>query len=303
MSDERWNVAMATYLTHVTAEKGLARNSLQAYQHDLSLLRDWALSERIVGPERIRDADLRRFLLAMSQNLAARSRARLVSTLRNFFRFLAAEAKIDRDPTVTIVAPKIGRKLPIVLSLSQTERLIQAPGGETPLAQRDRCILELLYGCGLRVSELCVLNVSDLDRKEAYVRVRGKGSKQRLVPVGDPALRAAAIYFDQARPELIGKKASSAFFLNRRGGRLSRVMVWQLLKQYAAKVDLGAEVTPHTLRHTFATHLLEGGADLRAVQELLGHADISTTEIYTHIDRAFLMEAYRAAHPRARGRR
>ena len=302
MTDSKGEQAIAAFTIHAAAEKGLALNSITAYRHDLELLHGWARREKIAAPDRVRDADLRRFLLVISQDLAARSRARLVSTLRSFYRFLMADKLAARDPTATIVAPRLGRKLPIVLTVPQTERLLAAPQGDTPVILRDRCILELLYGCGLRVSEVCGLNVDDLDSSSGTLRVRGKGSKQRLVPVGDPALRATDGYIECGRPSLRDQRMTPALLLNQRGGRLSRVSVWQILKRYATVADLGQEVTPHTLRHTFATHLLEGGADLRAVQELLGHADISTTEIYTHIDRAFLMEAYRAAHPRARGR-
>ncbi len=261
------------------------------------------MGEDIREPARVRDADLRRFLVTCSNRLAARSRARLVSTLRSFFRFLASEGLVGRDPTATLISPRLGRKLPAVLSRVQVERLLSAPRGDDALVLRDRCILEILYGCGLRVSELCCLDVTDLDQYEATLRVQGKGSRQRLVPVGVPALRAARAYLASGRPELGGKRPTAALLLNRRGGRLSRVSVWQMLKRYGVAAELGPEITPHTLRHTYATHLLEGGADLRAVQELLGHADISTTEIYTHIDRAYLLEVFRASHPRARGSR
>jgi len=296
-----WDAALTAFVNHATAEKGLAPNSLSAYGQDLRSLATWAQRQQIGTPAQVREADLRRFLVASSGRLAARSRARLVSTLRGFFAFLVQEGALLRDPTLGIVAPRTGRQLPSVLSGVQIERLLTAPAGEEPRALRDRCILELLYGCGLRVGELCGLDVTDLDGEEASLRVLGKGSKQRVVPVGDPALVAARRYLELGRPRLLGRRATAALILNSRGGRLSRVTVWQLVKKYGDMADIGPTITPHTLRHTFATHLLEGGADLRAVQELLGHADIGTTEIYTHIDRAFLLEVYRASHPRARG--
>ncbi|MFH1843956.1 MAG: site-specific tyrosine recombinase XerD [bacterium] len=298
-----WDRAVTAFLSFASAEKGLAPNSLAAYRRDLVALQTWAGENRIATPGKVRDADLRRFLLAVSERLAARSRARLVSTLHGFFRFLTTEGLVRRDPTLTLLAPRTGRKLPRVLSLAQIELLLAAPSGHEPVVLRDRTLLELLYGCGLRVSELCGVDVTDLDWDDTCLRVRGKGSKQRVVPVGTPALQAVRGYLDRGRPQLTGKRSTAALLLNQRGGRLSRVSAWQILKHWSAAAGLDSEITPHTLRHTYATHLLEGGADLRAVQELLGHADISTTEIYTHIDRTFLLAAYRAAHPRARGNR
>ncbi|MBM4130932.1 tyrosine recombinase, partial [bacterium] len=256
---------------------------------------------RLADPATVRDAHLREFLLASSGRLAASSRARLLSTLRSFFRFLQAEGRREGDPTATIIAPRRGRHLPDVLSVVQVERLL-AWGDASPTGLRDRVALELLYGCGCRVGELCALDVADLDRSEAVVRLRGKGSKERQVPVGEPALAAVEEYLRAGRPRLAGRRPSPALLLNRRGGRLSRVSVWSLLKAAGAAAGLPATVSPHTLRHSYATHLLEGGADLRVVQELLGHADIATTEIYTHVDRAWLAEAWRSAHPRS-GRR
>jgi integrase/recombinase XerD len=297
-----WQEAIAAYLAHAGAERGLSPRSLEAYGRDLASLRRWAEREGIGGPARVRAGDLRRFLLSRSSVLGARSRARLLSALRGFHGFLVTEGMADRDPSRELLAPRLGRRLPRVLSVGQVLRLLAAPQGDEPLVLRDRCALELLYGCGLRVGELCGLDVIDLDAAGACLRVRGKGDKQRVVPVGEPALRAADRYLRDGRPRLLGCKASGALILNRRGGRLSRVSVWQVVKHWAGAAGLTGEISPHALRHSYATHLLEGGADLRAVQELLGHADLATTEIYTHVDRAFLTEAYRAAHPRARGR-
>jgi integrase/recombinase XerD len=296
-----WDRAVDAYLAHASAEKGLAAASLEAYAADLRRLRGWALGAGHADPAQLRGDHLRAFLLAAATDLAPRSRARLLSTLRSFFRFLVADDLAAADPTLTILAPRTGRPLPVVLSLAQVERLLAVAGDATPLGLRDRAILETLYGCGLRASELCGTDLADLDPAQGDLRVRGKGSKQRVVPVGAPALAALAAWQQHGRPHLVGRRPNAAFFLNHRGGRLSRVAVWTLLKRCAAAAGLSGAISPHTLRHTYATHLLEGGADLRVVQELLGHADISTTEIYTHIDRAFLLEAYRAAHPRARG--
>lgn len=296
-----WDEAIDNFLGHAGVEKGLAAATLEAQRHDLERLRSWALGEELDRPAAIRDAHLRAFLLDCARDLAAASRARLLSTLRSFFRFLQAEGRGDADPTATIVAPRRGRHLPDVLSVTQVERLL-AWGDATPAGLRDRAALELLYGCGCRVSELCGLDVADLDSAEAMVRLRGKGSKERQVPVGEPALAAVAAWLGAGRPHLAGRRPSAALLLNQRGGRLSRVSVWSLVKKAGAAAGLPGTLSPHTLRHSYATHLLEGGADLRVVQELLGHADISTTEIYTHVDRAWLAEAWRSAHPRS-GRR
>ncbi len=298
---DAWDRAIDAFLTHASAEKGLARNSLESYQRDLTGFQRWAAAAGKNDPARLATADLRAFLLDVSLHLQARSRARLVSTLRSFHRFLVAEQIATEDPTAGISAPRTGRKLPSVLTLRQVERLLAAVTGERPPELRDRAILEVLYGCGVRVSELCGLDSADLDFRVATLRVHGKGSKQRLIPIGAPALTALDGYLERGRGELAGRRATAALFLNQRGGRLSRVSVWSLLKRYSRAAGLGVNVAPHTLRHSYATHLLEGGADLRVVQELLGHADIATTEIYTHIDRTFLTEVYRAAHPRARG--
>lgn len=302
MSDfPAWDLAYETFMAHCGAEKGLAPASLEAIDHDLKRLRTWAESENIAAPGRIKDQDLRAFLIGCSEELVASSRARLLSTLRSFFKFLVTEGLAGTDPTTTLATPKRGRKLPPVLSVDQVIRLIETVKGTEPANLRDAAILELLYGCGCRVSELCGLDVTDLDPNEAILLLRGKGRKQRIVPLGEPALDSVGTYLQQGRPQLTGKKPNAALFLNQRGGRFSRVSVWNLLKKRGREAGLPADLSPHTLRHSYATHLLEGGADLRVVQELLGHADISTTEIYTHIDRTWLTEAWLEAHPRARG--
>lgn len=295
-----WDLALDTFMAHCSAEKGLAPATLDALEHDLKRLRCWMEDEGLSAPGRVRDEQLRRFLIGCADELKASSRARLLSTLRSFFRFLVTEGLAGTDPTTTIATPRRGRKLPTVLSAEQVVRLLESVQGHEPRDLRDRAILEVLYGCGCRVSELCGLDVTDLDRGEAILLLRGKGRKQRLVPVGEPALEAVQEYLASGRSRLLGKRPTGALFLNRRGGRLSRVSVWNLLKEAGRNAGLPAALSPHTLRHSYATHLLEGGADLRVVQELLGHADIATTEIYTHIDRAWLHAAWREAHPRSR---
>jgi len=301
MSKRGWEWAVDTFLAHCSAEKGLAQASLTAASHDLERLRRWAEGPgHCPEPSLVTDQDLRDFLLVCAVELAASSRARLLSTLRTFFRFLEVENWIAADPTATIVAPRRGRRLPDVLGVKQVALLLESCDGVTAPALRDRAILEVLYGCGCRVSELCGLNIPDLDPEQNMLLLRGKGSKQRLVPVGVLALDALAAWLERGRPQMTGRQPTAAVFLNQRGGRLSRVSVWGLLKRAAAAAGLPTSLSPHTLRHSYATHLLAGGADLRVVQELLGHADISTTEIYTHVDRAWLTEAWRAAHPRAK---
>ena len=295
-----WGRALTDFLDHCRADKGLARATLEALNSDLARLRRWAIAQGLRDPEAVEDQHLRQFLMATAAELVASSRARLLSSLRSFFGFLVLEGKLVEDPTATIAAPKRGRKLPVVLSLAQVVRLIEHIQGDEPRQLRDRAILETLYGCGCRVSELCGMDVPDLDPGEATLLLRGKGGKQRRVPVGEPALAALERYLARGRPGLVGKRASAGVFLNRRGGRLSRVSVWNLIKRAAAETGLDERLSPHTLRHSFATHLLEGGADLRVVQELLGHSDINTTEIYTHVDRSWLAAAWLEAHPRAR---
>ena len=301
MAADPWDLATDDFLAHCAADKGLAAASLEAARHDLARLAAWC-RDRGLTPAAVQDEHLRGFLVATAAELAASSRARLLSTLRSFYRFLAGEDRVERDPTVTIAAPRRGRHLPDVLGQAQVLRLLETVDGGEPRDLRDRAILEVLYGCGCRVSELCGLDTPDLDPREATLLLRGKGRKQRLVPVGEPALEAVQRWLAGGRPQLAGRRPSGALFLNARGGRLSRVSVWSLLKRCGAAAGLPDTLSPHTLRHSYATHLLEGGADLRVVQELLGHQDIGTTEIYTHLDRGWLAEAWREAHPRARRR-
>jgi len=294
-----WEGACQGFLDYTLVEKGLAPASRQAMHHDLDHLVAWALDPG-VDPLTISDADLRSFLLTVAASLQATSRARLVSTLRGFFGFLAAEKSRPDDPTATIIAPRRGRKLPSTLTPSQVAAFLELPADDLPQALRDRAILETLYGSGCRVSELCGLDVRDLDGDEGTLLLRGKGSKHRRVPVGGPCLECLERWLQKGRPSLVSaRRRSEAMFLNRRGGRLGRVSVWSLVKNRAQETGLDPAMSPHTLRHSFATHLLAGGADLRVVQELLGHADIATTEIYTHVDRAWLHQVWREAHPRA----
>ena len=300
-ADRAWDQAIDSFRGHLAAERGLAAATLAAYERDLQGLRAWTAARGGLAPAGLTADDLRAYLAARAKELAPRSRARLVSTLRSFCRFLAAQRWAPLTAAAPRQGPRSGRPLPNVLTVAQVERLLAAVTGATPRDLRDRAVLEILYGCGLRVSECCGINVPDLDPQAATLRVRGKGSKVRVVPVGQPALAAASAWLSEGRPRLLGRRPTAALLLNSRGGRLSRVSIWQLLQRCARAADLAGRISPHTLRHSYATHLLEGGCDLRIVQELLGHADLATTEIYTHVDRAFLREAYRSAQPRARG--
>lgn len=285
-------------------ERGLAGTTAAAYLSDLQQFAAFADDRGVVAPVAV-DADLLRdFVYQLKEAGAApASIRRKISALRTYFGFLQAEGVADSDPSELLEGPKARRRLPTVLTAGEVTRLLESPEGSEPLAVRDRAILEMLYATGVRISELVTLRVRDVDTTEQLVRARGKGSKERIVPFGSAALRALAAYLDVARPSLMsgGHKRDSggALFLNRRGRGLTRKGVWEVVRRHVLLAGIDKRVTPHTLRHTFATHLLEGGADIAAVQEMLGHADISTTQIYTHLDRTYLSEVHKRYHPRA----
>ena len=294
--------AISSFLVHVKVEKGLAANTVAAYQHDLMKFAEFAKKRKLTLETVSRD-DVVDFLATLyRQKLESKTVARHLVTLRSFFRFAQINEQIAEDPTVNLESPRIRRSLPGYLRLEEVERLLQQPDGKTALGLRDRAMLEVLYSTGLRVSELTGLRVSDLDMKVGCVRCIGKGDKERIVPVGKKALGMVEKYLRDARPELLrlGKAGPSAYlFVNRRGGKISRVGVWKVLSSYGKRAGLRVSLTPHMLRHSFATHLLERGADLRSVQLMLGHADISTTQIYTHVVEERLKQIYKAHHPRA----
>jgi integrase/recombinase XerD len=296
------SAAISSFLTHVKVEKGLSVNTSTAYRRDLAKFQVFA-QKRKLSLEAVRRDDLVDFLAGLyRQKLESRTVARNLVTLRNFFRFAQIQESITRDPSINLESPKIRRSLPGYLRLEEVERLLNQPDAKTALGLRDRAMLEVLYSTGLRVSELIGLRVGDLDIKSGCVRCIGKGDKERVVPVGRKALSMVDKYLREARPELLrqAKAASSpALFVNRRGASLSRVGVWKILSAYGRRAGLRVALTPHMLRHSFATHLLEGGADLRSVQLMLGHADISTTQIYTHVVEERLKQIYKAHHPRA----
>lgn len=294
------SAAISSFLTHIRVEKGLSANTVSAYRRDLMKFSDFA-QKRNLSLAAVRSDELMDFLATLyRQRLESKSVARHLVSLRNFFRFAQTQELIPEDPSVNLESPKIRRSLPGYLRLEEVERLLAQPDGKTPFGMRDRAMLEVLYSAGLRVSELVGLRVSDLDTKIGCVRCIGKGDKERIVPIGKKALGMVERYLREARPKLLGKATGSpTLFVNRRGGALSRVGVWKILSSYGRRAGLRVALTPHMLRHSFATHLLERGADLRSVQLMLGHADISTTQIYTHVVEERLKQIYKAHHPRA----
>lgn len=286
------------YLAYLRVERGLSENTISAYEQDLAQFYEYCQAERLLLHE-VTQHHVREFLAYIGgTGLSARTRARKVAALRGFFQYLVDEGVLGSDPTGDLESPKFTMTLPDVLSIPEVDKLLNTPRLDKPTGYRDRAILEVLYGAGLRVSELVELNVDDVDEL-GYVRCMGKGSKERIVPIGRSALTAVALYTQSARPRLVRNPRESALFLNARGERLTRQSVWKMLKKYAKDCGIKQEISPHTLRHSFATHLLQNGADLRAVQEMLGHVDISTTQIYTHLTKSHLRDVYLKAHPRA----
>lgn len=294
--------AITSFLTHVRVEKGLSANTVAAYRRDLLKFEAFA-KKRKLALASVRRDDLVDFLSSLyHQKLESRTVARHLVTLRNFFRFAQVQEVIPEDPSLNLESPKIRRSLPGYLRLEEVEKLLAQPEEKTPIGLRDRAMLEVLYSSGLRVSELIGLRVMDLDRSAGCLRCIGKGDKERIVPIGKKATTLVERYLREARPKLLGKGQlanSSTLFLNRRGGTFSRVGIWKILSAYGRQAGLRVALTPHMLRHSFATHLLERGADLRSVQLMLGHSDISTTQIYTHVVEERLKQIYKAHHPRA----
>ena len=287
------------FAEYLTLEQGSSARTDESYARDLRRLAEWALAHGAPMPSALTAAHLREFVYHLKDlGLAPASIRRGVSAIRTWFKFLMAEGVVNADPSERLETPRKWRTLPEVLTPAEIERLIGAISIEEPLAFRDRAMLELAYGAGLRVGEWITLKANDLRLDEGVVRVFGKGSKERLVPVGRRATGAVAIYLRELRPRLERGKGAGILFLNVRGAPLSRMGAWKILRKYVALAGITKTVTPHTLRHSFATHLLEGGADLRSVQEMLGHADIGTTQIYTHVDREYLRSVHRQYHPR-----
>jgi len=288
------------FADYLTLERGSSRNTTEAYRRDLAHLIQFLTGAGVEAPDGATTPILRDFIFHLKDlGLAATSIRRHISATRTYYRFLVGEGHVVRDPTERLASPKKWRTLPAVLSVAEVERLLTAPHADDPLALRDRALLEFAYATGARVSELVGLGTADILYDEGLARLFGKGSKERLVPVGRRALGAVALYVREIRPRIEKGAGRGRLFLNARGAPLTRVGAWGIIKRCAKAAGLTKRVTPHTLRHTFATHLLEGGADLRAVQEMLGHADLSTTQLYTRVDREYLRSVHRTYHPRA----
>ena len=295
---------MLDFLAYLELERGLSRNTLEAYRSDLLQFGQF-LTEARVGALEVSERQLNKFVTALAEGangrppVAPATVQRKVACLRSFYRHLRREGLLEHDPTANLRGPKRGQRLPHVLARAEVQRLLSQPAGTDPAALRDRALLELMYACGLRASEAITLEVGDLDLEAGVLRTRGKGSKERLVPIGREAVRAVRQYLSRGRPRLAGARAERRLFVNQRGAGLTRQGLYKIVQRHARAAGLAEKMSPHTLRHTFATHLLAGGCDLRSLQEMLGHADIATTQIYTHLSAERLRDVYHQAHPRA----
>jgi integrase/recombinase XerD len=299
-----WTPYIRGFTAFLKLEKSLSANSIEAYNHDvMKLIQYLEYSQLDLQPADIKLSHLQDFLKWINQlGMSARTQARVISGLKTFFKYLLLENVIHANPAELLESPRTGRALPDTLNIEDINRLFAAIDLSTPEGERNKTILEFLYGCGLRVSELTNLKISDIRLNDGFLSVIGKGNKQRLVPVGDSALKQYQVFLHQIRSHIDIQKGQEDFiFLNNRGKKISRVMVFYIVKNLAEKAGIRKTISPHTFRHSFATHLIEGGADLRAVQEMLGHASITTTEIYTHLDRDYLRSNILQYHPRARG--
>ena len=291
---------VSDFIAYLSVERGLARNTLESFGRDLRQYQDYLKAQRTPQPEAVSRETIVNYLLHLQEEgKATATIARRLAALKAFYQYLVRERLLQDDPTRNLESPKLERRLPHVLTVAEVEEMLRQPDPGQPAGLRDRAMLELLYATGIRVSELVSLNLGDVNLQQGYLRCLGKGSKERLVPIGSFALKSLESYVGQARGRLLRDPKEQCLFVNHHGHRLTRQGFWKIVKRYAQQARIERSITPHTLRHSFATHLLENGADLRSVQELLGHADISTTQIYTHLTRARLKEVYVRAHPRA----
>ncbi|WP_431242863.1 site-specific tyrosine recombinase XerD [Flavobacterium sp. P21] len=295
-----WNRYIKDYQSYLRIERGLSKNTIENYGFDIERLCLFLEQNKIeVSPVKISDETLQQFIYSVAKEVNPRSQARIISGLKSFFNYLIFEDYRNDNPLELIESPKTGRKLPDTLSVEEIDALIATIDLSSNEGERNRAILETLYGCGLRVSELVTLKISDLYFDEGFIKITGKGNKERFVPIGKLTKKYIEIYKDEVRPDLNIKKGhEDTLFLNRRGNQLTRAMIFTIIKDLAVKVGLHKNISPHTLRHSFATHLLENGADLRSIQLMLGHESITTTEIYVHLDRSFLKEVMHTFHPR-----
>ena len=297
-----WKIYIQGFKSFLALEKSLSNNSIEAYLHDVDKFVQFLEYKKYnFGPKEIELKHLQDFLKWINQlGMSAGSQARIISGVKGFYKYLLLENVLNNDPTTLLEAPRIGRKLPDSLSVDDINKIIEAIDLSKPESQRNKAMLETLYSCGLRVSELVNLKISNLYFTDGFVKIIGKGDKERLVPIGSSAIKQINIYKNEVRSLCLVKKDHEDFlFLNRRGAKLTRVMVFTIIKHLALKTGIKKHISPHTFRHSFATHLIEGGADLRAVQEMLGHESITTTEIYTHLDREYLRQAIIQFHPRS----
>ena len=296
-----WRNALKDFEGFLKLEKGLSPNSIVAYISDIRKLMQYMEMQQLEGgPDELDHDQLFNFLVWIGElGLSARSQARILSGLKAFYRYLLLEDAVEKDPTALLEGPKLGRKLPEVLSVNEIDLILSAIDLSKPEGQRNKAMLEVLYSCGLRVSELVGIRISNIFRAEGFIRIIGKGDKERLVPVSGRALKEIDFYLPDRNSQVIQPGSEDILFLNRRGRQLTRVMIFTIIKELTKRAGIKKTVSPHTFRHSFAPHLVEGGADLRAVQEMLGHESIITTEIYTHLDREYLREAIISFHPRS----
>ena len=291
---------LQNYTNYLTVEKGLAKNTLESYRRDLDKFIAYMHKQKMTTPEMIDQKSINLFIVDLKKNGRATSTiSRSIASIRSFFTFLLQEGIIEINPALELESPRIEKKLPRVLTTREVDLLLCQPKPGEHNGLRDKAMLELLYASGIRVSELVDLNITDFDPRVGYLRCRGKGMKERIVPIGTMAINYVSEYLDNSRAKLLKKNGEPALFVNHHGYRMTRQGFWKILKKYARKTNIEGDITPHTLRHSFATHLLENGADLRSVQEMLGHSDISTTQIYTQITRRKIREVYDKTHPRA----
>jgi integrase/recombinase XerD len=301
--EARFEALVLDFLAYMEFERGLARNTLSAYRSDL-LQFGLFLAKRGVPATDVANGEVAEFLTQLAEGngdggASPATVNRKAACLRSFYRHLRREELVDEDPTAALTPPRRGRKLPHVLNHTEVSRLLEQPKGADPTAQRDRALLEVMYACGLRASEAIGLEITDVDFRRGLVRPHGKGNKERMVPLGSAAATAIRAYLRDGRPRLVGEGAERKLFVNFRGGALTRQGLYKIIQKHARSAGLDSKMSPHTLRHTFATHLLSGGCDLRSVQEMLGHADISTTQMYTHLSGEQIKDVYFRAHPRA----
>ncbi len=291
---------VSEFINYLAVERGLAQNTLESYGRDLRQFQAYLQESKIDFMKDLNRSTILTYLNSLQTNGKATSTiSRNLAAIKSFYQYLVRERYLEKDPAAHLESPKLEKKLPKVLSVHEVEELLKQPNALLPAGLRDKAMLELLYATGIRVSELISLNISDVNLDMGYIKCYGKGSKERIVPLGSIAAKCAQDYLNKGRPKLVRTYEEAALFINHHGNRLTRQGFWKIIKKYAQEANIIKDITPHTLRHSFATHLLENGADLRSVQEMLGHADISTTQIYTHVTRNHLKEVYDKTHPRA----